>query len=105
MRPVGGKQLHYKNPESLITARKRLQRPRLKYDVYTKIRHPVLSNHLTNGTGRFMSLCTGNGSTDFPRRLLPHLYGGLFAVPGGVWGADQVGGVFKRTLAETETQI
>lgn len=65
----------------------------------------MLPIHLTNGMRRFMSLCTGNGSTDLPRRLLPHLYGGLFAVPGGVWGADQVGGVFKRTLAETATQI
>lgn len=62
-----------------------------------------MSEALKSGIDGFMCRCTRNSSPDLPRRLLPHLNGGLLAVPGRVRGADQVGGVFKRTLAETVT--
>lgn len=44
---------------------------------------------------------TGDGSADFCGGGLPHLQRCLLAVPGCVWCADQVGGIFERTLGKT----
>lgn len=43
---------------------------------------------------------TCDGSPDLPGRLLPHLDGGLFAVPGRVGGADQVRRILQGALAK-----
>lgn len=44
---------------------------------------------------------TSDGSADFRGGGLPHLQRCLLAVPGCVWRADQVGGIFERTLGKT----
>lgn len=49
-------------------------------------------------------LRTGDGSADFCGGCLSHLQRRLLAVPGGVGRADQVGGVFERTLGEAVGQ-
>lgn len=48
--------------------------------------------------------CTSDGSAYFGGGCLSHLQRGLFAVPGGVRCADQVGGVFQRPLGKTVGQ-
>ncbi len=112
MRPGGGKQLHYSkpwvwsqhiNPAELQLKNKDFTR------LMKEVRHPALSNHSTNAvqsdTDSVVCWRTGNSPTDLPRRLLAHLNRGLLAVPRCMRGADQVGRVFKRTLAETDTNI
>ena len=47
---------------------------------------------------------TCNRPADLARRLFSHLYGGLLAVPGRMWGADQIGGVLQRPLTEAERE-
>lgn len=47
---------------------------------------------------------TGDGSSDLGGSRLPHLQGGLLAVPGCVRRADQIGSVFQWALSKTATQ-
>lgn len=51
----------------------------------------------------FKFIRTSDGSPDLGGGRLPHLQGGLLTVPGCVWRADQVGGVFQRALSKTTT--
>lgn len=44
---------------------------------------------------------TCDGSAHLPRRLLSGLNGGLFTVPGCVWGTDKIWGVLQWALRET----
>ena len=48
-------------------------------------------------------IITGNGSPDLSGCCLSHLQRGLLAVPGGVWGADQIGGILQRALGKAES--
>lgn len=51
-----------------------------------------------------MCVCsTCDRPPDLPGCLLSHLQRCLFAVPGSMRGADQVGSVLQRTLTETDT--
>lgn len=53
------------------------------------------------GRGFHVSLTTCDSPPDLPGCLLSHLQWCLFAVPGSVWGADQIGSVLQRALTET----
>lgn len=47
---------------------------------------------------------TRDGTADLSGGRLPHLQRRLLAVPGGVGGADQVRGVFQRTLRKAASR-
>lgn len=53
------------------------------------------------GVNTLAGVRTSDGSADFCGGGLPHLQRCLLAVPGCVWRADQVGGIFERTLGKT----
>lgn len=45
---------------------------------------------------------TCHSPSDLPGCFLSHFQWCLFAVPGSVWCANQIGGIFERTLTETD---
>lgn len=48
-----------------------------------------------------LEILTGDGTADLPGGLFAGFHRGLLAVPGCVWGTDQVGGILQWTCGKT----